>query len=112
MMISCELNKVGSDDLIVVSGGTKPHIGAVVIATYTDFEVKVISHGFPHHKEENLFIELAKVWCSTFQQPTVILGGIHIDQASKEQIDELVNETWAKFFNLMADQKKVNLSQV
>lgn len=104
-MISCELNHVGPDDLIVVSGGTLPHIGAVVIATYDDNEVKVVSYGFPHHKEEDLFIELAKVWCHTFQQKTVILGGIHIDNASKEQIEGLVNETWDKFFHLMADQK-------
>lgn len=106
-MISCELNKVGDDNLIIVSGGTKPHIGAVVIATYEDSIVKVISHGFPHHKEEELFIELAKVWCNTFQEPTVIVGGIHIDNATKEQITELVNETWDKFFHLMADQKIV-----
>ncbi|UTW69057.1 hypothetical protein KHA80_18055 [Anaerobacillus sp. HL2] len=45
---------------IVVSGGTLPHIGAVVIASYEEGEVKIISYGFPHHKEEELFIELAK----------------------------------------------------
>lgn len=104
-VISCELNRVGADDLIVVSGGTLPHIGAVVIASYEKGEVKIISYGFPHHKEEELFIELAKVWCNTFQKKTVILGGIHIDNATKEQINDLVNQTWDKFFHLMADQK-------
>lgn len=106
-MISCELTRVGTDDLIVVSGGTGPHIGAVVIATYEETGVKVVSYGFPHHKEENLFVELAKVWSNTFQQKAVIVGGIHIDDASKEQIEELVNTTWERFFHLMVDQKKL-----
>lgn len=104
-MISCELNRIGTDNLVVVSGGTAPHIGAVVIATYENCEVKIVSYGFPHHKEEDLFIELAKVWCNTYQQKVVITGGIHIDNATKEQIEGLVNETWDKFFHLMADQK-------
>ncbi len=108
-MITCELKRVGSDNLIVVSGGTKPHIGAVVIANYEENEVKVVSYGFPHHKEEGLFIDLAKVWCNTFQKTTVITGGIHIDNATKDQIEELVNETWDKFFHLMADQKAVKV---
>ncbi len=104
-MISCELKHVGTDNLIVISGGTAPHIGAVVIATFEEGEVTVISYGFPHHKEEDLFIELAKVWCSTFQQKTVIIGGIHIDNATQAQIEDLCNETWDKFFHLMVDQK-------
>jgi hypothetical protein len=104
-MISCELNRVGTDNLIVVSGGTAPHIGAVVIATYEDSEVKIVSYGFPHHKEEDLFIELAKVWCNTFQENIVILGGIHIDNATKSQIEDLVNKTWSSFFHLMVNQK-------
>jgi hypothetical protein len=108
-MISCELNRVGTDNVIVVSGGTAPHIGAVVIASYEQNGVKIVSYGFEHHKEEDLFSELAKVWCNTFQQKTVILGGIHIDNATKEQIESLVNETWDKFFHLMADQKACNV---
>ena len=110
-MISCELNRIGTDDLVVVSGGTAPHIGAVVIATYENSEVKIVSYGFPHHKEEDLFIELAKVWCNTYQQKVVITGGIHIDNATKEQIEDLVDETWDKFFHLMADQKTCNVSK-
>ncbi|MFN7251780.1 MAG: hypothetical protein ACK4M9_13415 [Anaerobacillus sp.] len=104
-MISCELNRVGTDNVIVVSGGTAPHIGAVVIASYEQSGVEIVSYGFEHHKEEDLFADLAKVWCNTFQEKTVILGGIHIDNATKEQIESLVNETWDKFFHLMADQK-------
>ncbi|WNF35774.1 hypothetical protein RJD24_15120 [Bacillaceae bacterium IKA-2] len=105
-MVTCELSRVGTDDLIVVSGGTRPHIGAVVIATYEETGVNIVSYGFPHHKEEDLFIELAKVWSNTFHQKTVMLGGIHIDNATKEQIEELVNKTWDRFFHLMVDQKK------
>lgn len=108
-MINCELTRVGADPVIIVSGGTKPHIGAVVVANYEENEVKVVSYGFPHHKEEQLFIDLAKVWCTTFQQKAVITGGIHIDNATKDQIEELVDETWDKFFHLMADQKTMKV---
>ncbi|SDZ01710.1 hypothetical protein SAMN05421736_10594 [Evansella caseinilytica] len=104
-MIRCEISHVGEDDLIIVTGGTKPHIGAVVISTWEDNEAKIVSHGLPHHKEEALFIELAKVWSNTFQKTVIVSGGIHIDNASKEQIESLVDETWERFFHLMIEQK-------
>ncbi|MDQ0255435.1 hypothetical protein J2S74_002817 [Evansella vedderi] len=104
-MIQCEINKIGDDDLIIVTGGTKPHLGAVVIGTWEGDHAKVVSHGLLHHKEEDLFVELAKVWCDTFQKTVVISGGIHIDNATKSDIEMLVNKTWEKFFHLMADHK-------
>ncbi|UCZ51991.1 hypothetical protein LGQ02_14170 [Bacillus shivajii] len=111
-MIECEVTKVGEDDSILVVGGTRHHIGAVVIATWEDHYVKVVSHGLPHHKEEELFIELAKVWCETFKRTTMITGGIHIDHATKEEIKMLVDETWRKFFILMSDQKIQSISNL
>ncbi|MBU9713243.1 hypothetical protein [Evansella tamaricis] len=106
-MVQCEIHHVGGDDLIVVSGGTKPHIGAVVIATWSDDHAQVFSHGLPHHKEEDLFKELASVWCTTFQKNVVVSGGIHVDNATKEDIKHLVDKTWESFFHLMADQKSI-----
>lgn len=104
-MIQCEINRIGEDDLIIVTGGTRPHLGAVVIGTWEGDHARIVSHGLPHHKEEELFVELAKVWCDTFQKTVVISGGIHIDNATKKDIEGLVNETWKKFFHLMADHK-------
>jgi hypothetical protein len=102
-LIKCELQKVGSDNLIIVTGGTKPHIGAVVTATFDAGKVNIVSHGLPHHREEDLFVELAKVWCSTFQRNTVLLGGIHIDKATRQQIIDLVDCTWVEFRKLVND---------
>ncbi|MGO4888470.1 hypothetical protein ACJ2A9_11975 [Anaerobacillus sp. MEB173] len=106
-MISCNRIRTGEDDVIVVTGGTKPHIGAVVIANWINDRVNIISHGFPHHKEEELFIDLAKVWCGINKKTTVITGGIHIDDATKEQINKLVDETWLSFFQLISDKNEV-----
>lgn len=108
VMITLQKDKIGSDHLIKVFGGTKPHIGAVVIATWEDDEVKLESFGLPHHKERELFIELAIQWCKTFQRTTVITGGIHIDQATKQEIQSLVKKTWEKFFDLMEHEEKLN----
>ncbi|MFA9555849.1 hypothetical protein ACERII_00880 [Evansella sp. AB-rgal1] len=104
-MVQCEITHVGSDDFILVTGGSKPHLGAVVIGTWEGNYANVVSHGLPHHKEEELFLELAKVWCSTFEKTVVITGGIHIDNATKNDIENLVDKTWEKFFILMADSK-------
>lgn len=101
LVIDCKLTKVGDDDLIVVTGGTKPHIGATVIAAFENGEVQILSHGLPHHKEEGIFVEMARVWCTNFKKTTVVLGGIHIDNATKAQIKELVEEAWKAFYSLM-----------
>ncbi|MDG5789169.1 hypothetical protein QA612_17055 [Evansella sp. AB-P1] len=104
-MIHCEINHIGNDDIIIVTGGTHPHIGAVVVGTWEGEYAKVVSYGLPHHKEEDLFTELAKVWCNTFKKTVVISGGIHIDNATKEDITMLVDKTWENFYLLMADNK-------
>ncbi|MBU9721817.1 MULTISPECIES: hypothetical protein [Bacillaceae] len=109
-MIQCEVQQIGADDLIVITGGTRPHIGAVVIATWNNDQVQLVSHGLPHHKEEQLFLELATVWCNTFHKNVVVSGGIHVDNATKEEINNLVNKTWEKFFILMSDQKLKTIS--
>ncbi|MCD8500931.1 MAG: hypothetical protein LRY71_03690 [Bacillaceae bacterium] len=53
-MISIHLDHIGRDHLLRVTGGTKPHIGAAVVASYNKNEVTVESIGLPHHKEERL----------------------------------------------------------
>ncbi|ADU31189.1 hypothetical protein [Evansella cellulosilytica] len=104
-MVKCEITRVGEDDLILVTGGTKPHIGAIVLCTWDGIQAHVVSHGLPHHKEEKLYIELAQLWCTTFKKNVVLTGGIHIDNATKEDIEMLVNKTWESFFLLMANNK-------
>ncbi|MCD8500450.1 MAG: hypothetical protein LRY71_00635 [Bacillaceae bacterium] len=102
-MISIKLTNIGEDYLLVVTGGTKHHIGATVVATFEEPHVHIKSIGLPSHKEEPLFIELAKCWCNKFQQTTVVTGGIHIDCATKEQIKRLVNQTWEQLDRLIEE---------
>ncbi|UTR11148.1 hypothetical protein MM300_02110 [Evansella sp. LMS18] len=106
-MVQCQINHLGEDDVIFVTGGTKPHVGAIVIAVWEEGQPNVASHSLSGHKEEGLFTELAKVWCHTFRKTVVVSGGIHVDNATAEDIDNLVNAAWESFFNLMADHKVV-----
>jgi hypothetical protein len=107
ILVKIEFEQIGEDHLLKVAGGTKPHIGAVVIGTFQEHEVHVQSIGLPHHKEEALFIKLAQTWCERFKQTTVITGGIHIDNATQGQIHDLVKETWSELSKRMLELSQV-----
>lgn len=68
-------------------GGDKPHIGAVGVADPTG---KITVTQFEGHKEGGL----CQQWCETLFEavncPVVVSAGIHYDNASKEEILQVV----------------------
>ncbi|MDK2822422.1 MAG: gallate decarboxylase subunit [Clostridia bacterium] len=77
--------------IIIVGGGEKPHVGAAVMAlpTPSGYEIKEVSA--PQHKDAVAFKPMAQLICQAAGEKVVIVGGIHIDNATKEEIDILLN---------------------
>lgn len=80
---------VGDDFLFLITGG-QAHIGAVSSAYWCDGEVKTQTQVFPGHREGEIATDLAKLTASTLQRNTTIVMGIHVDQATKEDIRDII----------------------
>lgn len=88
--INIKLNAVemGEDLCVIVTGGDKPHLGAVTVGSK---QSEVNTFCFPHHKE-NLVTELLySLITDTFDQNVVVCCGIHVDNINKEEIDTVIS---------------------
>lgn len=86
----------GDDLTVIIGGGVKPHIGSVVIASpNTINNVKYTIWMDEGHKDnivaEDVATELIKNF--DFNKNVVVIAGLHIDNATKEDIDRLVKNS-------------------
>lgn len=85
--ITAEITVTDCGVQVGLHGGDKPHIGAVGIAA-PDGKITVTQ--FEGHKEG----VLCQQWCETLFEavncPVVVSAGIHYDNASKEEILQVV----------------------
>jgi len=77
-----------SDDLVyILGGGEKSHIGGAVICKPGQ-KPHVLSIGT--HHDYIVLTTIAKRACKKYNKTVVAVGGIHIDNATKEEIGILV----------------------
>ena len=75
---------------LLISGGDRPHIGAVCVM---DSRGNAVSHCFPGHRDDII----ANKWAAEIHKKTrtavVVSAGIHYDQISREQIQTILDTT-------------------
>jgi len=77
------------DDLIyILGGGEKSHIGGAVICAPGE-KSHVLTYS-THHDYEVL-MPIAEVACKKYNKTVVAIGGIHIDNATKEEIKIIID---------------------
>jgi hypothetical protein len=95
--LSVQIQQLGGDYQITVTGGDKPHIGCAVLAiprpsltgkgtnsaTSSVFNVT-------GHKDEEICRYLAEKAAKKYGVVVMCSGGFHVDQIEKEQIDEVL----------------------
>ncbi len=81
---------MGTDIAFQITGG-KAHIGAVATAYIINEQVTVHHIELPHHKEGALAKECAVIATNALGCTSTVAIGIHIDQATKEQITDIEN---------------------
>ncbi|TGD20376.1 prenylated flavin chaperone LpdD [Levilactobacillus suantsaiihabitans] len=86
--ITAELTVIGQDLLIVVTGGSNPHIGDVTTLTRTTplHTVKFPSHDGRFHKDNFVGERIARVVQPVLPGSCTITAGIHVNQITKAQI--------------------------
>jgi hypothetical protein len=94
--IYLEVKEIGKDLLIVIHGGDEHHIGGVSVAYVTPSHyrdastVSLSSISFPGHKDYVVANSSAEKICKTLERSTVVTVGIHYDNATKKDIDEII----------------------
>lgn len=95
--VRCRQIAAGPDLIVVLDGGTHPHVGAVAVAVprpsltdsaKTSSSVSVLT--MLGHKEDELARLAADHLCHTTGRLTVFTAGLHLDQASGADISLLI----------------------
>jgi hypothetical protein len=82
-----EKHQVGSDLLFVLGGGECPHVGGAVICEPGKAPLVLSRQG---HFDVVVLEIVAVAACQKYRTTVVAVGGIHIDDASKDEINVLV----------------------
>jgi hypothetical protein len=76
------------DDLIyILGGGDKSHIGGAVICSPGE---KPHILRYSTHYDYVVLTPIAEAACKKYNKTVVAIGGIHIDSATKEEINKII----------------------
>jgi len=110
--IYLEAKEIGKDLLISIHGGDEHHIGGVSIAYLTPSHyrdastVSLSSLTFPGHKDYVVANSAAETICKTTERSTVVAVGIHYENATKKDIDEIIKVVDTLIDDLIAHYAK------
>ena len=90
--VRLESYDVGKDMLIVITGGEEDHIGSATLIETKGHLQTIIKKG---HQDHVVSEKMANIIYDTIGEDLLVVCGIHIDDASKEEIDILVDNAQA-----------------
>jgi hypothetical protein len=79
--------KNGNDLVYILGGGERSHIGGIVIC---EPGKKTQSIRIEGHYDDIVLLPIAETACKKYKTKVVAVGGVHVDNATKEEIDLLV----------------------
>lgn len=82
-----EKKKLGEDIVYFLGGGERSHIGGVVICE-PDKEPQIVR--LEGHFDDVVLQPIAETACKKYKTKIVAVGGVHVDNATKDEIDRLV----------------------
>ena len=82
-----EEKKIGDDILYVLGGGERTHIGGIVVCEPNKDSHVVRLEG---HYDDIVLKPIAEEACKKYKTKVVAIGGVHINNATKEEIDKIV----------------------
>ncbi len=85
--VKLESHTIGKDRLIIITGGEEDHIGSVTLIEAKSVLQTMIKRG---HQDHVVSEKMANIIYDEMGEDLLVVCGIHIDDASKEEIDILV----------------------
>ena len=83
-----EKKELDGDLVYILGGGEKSHIGGIIICE-PGKESQIIRLG--NHYDYQVLTPIAEEACKKYNKTVVAVGGIHIDNATKDEINIVVN---------------------
>ncbi|RQD84130.1 hypothetical protein D5R95_05900, partial [Methanosalsum natronophilum] len=76
--------------------GGEEHIGSSCMAYFDSFRNLAITSvmSVPEHKEEEIANNCAKKICESTKKTTVFVAGIHLDNITKKEIQDIVDASY------------------
>jgi hypothetical protein len=98
--LSASVRLIGTDVLVAIWGGERPHIGAVAVGqsrpSLKDPELTSASASvicLVGHKEDELVKATAEILAATLETQVVVTAGIHWDNLSPEAIEQIIRHS-------------------
>ena len=89
-IVSLECHKIGKDRLVIITGGEEKHIGS---ATLIEEKGRLQTISKQGHKDHIISERMANIIYDKIGKDLLVICGIHIDDASKEEIEILIDNT-------------------
>ncbi|MFC6176909.1 amino acid decarboxylase [Companilactobacillus huachuanensis] len=107
-----DVETIGKDLLIRITGGDTPHIGTVTTLTRTtDLEtIRYPSHDGRLHKDDVLAIRIGKIIQTDLPGSCTITAGVHVNHISKKQImfSAMMSKNLGEQIKAWLEQKNFN----
>lgn len=90
--ITVYIYKIGSDPLILICGGDKPHIGSIT-TSFPETETSSLEIALPGHKDYYISSQVSNLLSKRQKESITVICGIHYDDFSidiLEEIDQLI----------------------
>ncbi len=81
---------IGNDLVFFLGGGESSHIGGVVICELGKPAQTIRLTG---HYDDIVLKPIAEIACKKYKTKVVAIGGVHIDHATKQEIDLLIENS-------------------
>jgi len=112
--LSAEVKLIGSDLLVVITGGDKPHIGSVAVAMPRPSlqNRRVISatssvYNLPGHKDQVIAQRVSEALASKLNCTVAVMAGFHSDGISEKGIKKVIENAEILAQKIHAALKKV-----
>jgi metal-dependent hydrolase (beta-lactamase superfamily II) len=83
-----EKKEFGDDLIFILGGGEKSHVGGAIICQPKQ---KPYVLTYSNHHDYIVLKPIAKAACKKYNLTVITIGGIHIDKATKKEIQTIVN---------------------
>ncbi len=110
--IFLDAKEIGKDLLIAIYGGDEHHIGGVAAAYPTESHyrdattVSVSTLTLPGHKDYVVANTAAEKICKALEVPVIVTVGIHYDNATGKEIEEIISVVNALVDKIIAHYQK------
>jgi hypothetical protein len=82
-----KLEMLSNERVYILGGGERPHVGSVVVKE-PEKELRIMK--LEGHYDHMVLEPIAIAACEKYKTKIVAVGGVHVDNASKDEIDLLV----------------------